>query len=227
GAGVLVERLGGATVLLIGAGGGGRAAALALGPLLDDGELLIVNRSHERARALAERVSAAGGRATAVPDDLLDDRLPVVDLVINASLRGQAGIRKSLQGWTTLERYSALAPAQEVVVPPMAEDDFFAAWWQQAAVYVAVNNLISRANIQRLPARAAVFDMIYAPPQTPLLWHAQEAGLHTANGRWMNIAQAAAAFVDYICRPAVEGLGTDPQAARRDVERVMAAAWDD
>lgn len=45
-----------------------------------------------------------------------------------------------------------------------------------------------------LPAGATVFDLVYVPPETPLLRAARERGLKAANGSEMLIAQAAAAF---------------------------------
>lgn len=226
GDGPLVQQLEGMTVLLIGAGGAARAAALALAPLLGPGELLVANRRYERARAIAERVSAQGGRALAVPEGALDARLPAVGLVINASVRGQAGIWKGPRGWTCLEPYSALAPASPAVLSPMPEDEFFAAWSAQSARDIEANHAVSRSRVRRLAVDARVYDMIYAPPETTTLTHAREAGLRTANGWWMNIAQGVAACVDHICRSALAARGVDPEAARADVTRVMARAWD-
>jgi len=226
GNGPLVRRLDGTRVLLLGAGGAGRAAALTLAPLVVGGEVIIINRTHERALALARIVRASGGRATALLDEELDNHLPSVDLVINASLRGQEGIRKSPQGWTTLERYSPLAPAGPIFVQTTTVADFYRVWERQAAADVAANNARARARARCLPADAVVFDMIYAPRTTPLVAHAREAGLRTANGRWMNIAQAAAAFSDHICRDALARAARGgPAAARGQVEEIMAAAW--
>ncbi len=95
----------GLTVLLIGAGGAARAAAIALTPLLGSGRLLVANRSPDRARAVADRAEASGARAAPVAEDALDAHLPAVGLVINASVRGQAGM---------LEPYSAFGPTQDV-----------------------------------------------------------------------------------------------------------------
>jgi shikimate dehydrogenase len=45
-----------------------------------------------------------------------------------------------------------------------------------------------------LPADATVFDLVYVPPETPLLRAARARGLRAANGSEMLIAQAAIAF---------------------------------
>jgi shikimate dehydrogenase len=224
----LVSSLHGATVLLIGAGGAARAAAAALAPVLGRGTLLVTNRHLDRAQAvqaLARRLRP-DARSTVVAGDALEERLPSVDLVINASLRGQAGICKMRDGWTCLEPYSAFAPAAPVVLPPMPEDEFIAQWSAGSAEDIAANLAASRARVRRLPGHAVVYDMIYAPLETVTLRHAREANLQGANGRAMNIGQAVAAFVDHICRATLATAGGDPAAIRSRVARVMSEAWE-
>jgi shikimate dehydrogenase len=48
--------------------------------------------------------------------------------------------------------------------------------------------------VDELPDAATVFDLVYVPPETPLLRAARERGLRSANGSEMLIAQAAIAF---------------------------------
>ena len=48
--------------------------------------------------------------------------------------------------------------------------------------------------VEALPDRATVFDVVYVPPETPLLRAARARGLRAANGSEMLIAQAAIAF---------------------------------
>ncbi|MCL6552256.1 MAG: hypothetical protein K6W08_03920, partial [Firmicutes bacterium] len=179
----------------------------------------------QRAAEVAARAAAAGGRARAVPEDDLEASLPAVGLVINASIRGQTGIRKDPSGWTCLEPYSALAPASPAVLPPMAESEFVRQWAMQSAADIEANQACSRARMRLLPREAAVFDMVYAPPETTTIRHARAAGLRAAGGRWMMIAQAAEACVSHICSRAVAARGVDREAARREVRQVMAAAW--
>ena len=226
GEGPVAAQLDGVRVLLIGAGGAAHAAAVALARYVRGGDLLIVNRHEDRARALADRVETLGGRATVARHDSLDGRLPDVGLVINASLCGQAGILKRPEGWTCLEPYSALAPANPAVLPPMPEDEFYDVWSARSAADIDANDETSRRRVRRLPRGAAVYDMIYAPLETATIRHARDAGLRAANGRWMNIAQAAEAFVQHLCRPVLDARGMDRQDASRRVERVMAGAWD-
>jgi shikimate dehydrogenase len=49
-------------------------------------------------------------------------------------------------------------------------------------------------DVDLLPAEATVFDLVYVPPETPLLRAARARGLRAANGSEMLIQQAAIAF---------------------------------
>jgi shikimate dehydrogenase len=72
--------------------------------------------------------------------------------------------------------------------------------------------------VEVLPAAATVFDLVYVPPETPLLAAARARGLRAANGSEMLIAQAAIAFERWtgvsgmadVMRAAVAPLLADP-----------------
>jgi shikimate 5-dehydrogenase len=221
----LLETLYGADVLLIGAGGAARAAATALAGVLGTGELLVTSRDLSRGLKVAERAAACGARSRALGEDQLDEYLPAIRLVINASTRGQAGVRKDSSGWSSMEPYSALAPATPPVLPAASEAEFAAAWAVHASGDVEANHARSRARMRLLPADAVVFDMIYAPAETTTMRHAREAGLRTANGRWMMIVQAAEACVRHICGDVIAARGAAREALRREVIAIMAEAW--
>jgi shikimate dehydrogenase len=73
-------------------------------------------------------------------------------------------------------------------------------------------------DVERLPATATVFDLVYVPAETPLLAAARARGLRAANGSEMLIAQAAIAFERWtgvggmadVMRTAVAPLLADP-----------------
>jgi shikimate dehydrogenase len=75
-------------------------------------------------------------------------------------------------------------------------------------------------DVAALPATATVFDLVYVPPETPLLAAARARGLRAANGSEMLIAQAAIAFERWtgvggmaaVMRAAVAPLLADPSA---------------
>jgi shikimate dehydrogenase len=72
--------------------------------------------------------------------------------------------------------------------------------------------------VERLPATATVFDLVYVPAETPLVAAARGRGLRAANGSEMLIAQAAIAFerwtgvggMAHVMREAVAPLLADP-----------------
>lgn len=71
-----------------------------------------------------------------------------------------------------------------------------------------------------LPATAAVFDLVYVPPETELLARSRELGLRACNGAGMLVAQGAAAFERWtgvsgtveVMRRAIAPLLDDPEA---------------
>jgi shikimate dehydrogenase len=73
-------------------------------------------------------------------------------------------------------------------------------------------------DVEALPDTATVFDLVYVPPETPLLAAARARGLRAANGSEMLVEQAAIAFEHWtgvsgmadVMRAAVAPLLTDP-----------------
>ncbi len=159
--------LAGADILLLGAGGAARGAAV---ECLQRGcaSLWIANRTPENLTALlATLAPVAGGipvRGFAPATPPAD--LPPGTLVINAT---SAGLRPG---------------------DPLPID------------------------LARLPRPAAVFDMIYNPPQTPLLHLAGARGIAHANGLAMLVHQGAKALEIWSDLPATRTSGTMAAAAR-------------
>ena len=75
-------------------------------------------------------------------------------------------------------------------------------------------------DVSLLPVVATVFDLVYVPPETPLLAAARARGLRAANGSEMLIQQAVIAFERWtgvsgmadVMRAAVATLLADPTA---------------
>ncbi len=109
----------GARVALLGAGGAAQALAAYVWDALGDGELTLINRHEEAARPIAQRLLAArAGHVRVVDEAAADEALAGATLVINATTKGQAGLRAIPGGqWTCLEPYSALAPAHPATQP--------------------------------------------------------------------------------------------------------------
>lgn len=189
-----VDSLARARVLLLGAGGAARAAAVYLGKHIRSGRIWIVNRSADRAAELAGRLERAGVRAETLEAEALANVLGQVTLVINATSVGQSGWRLLPTGETTvLEPYSPLAPVPVVSVSEQSPESL-RTWVLAACEGIAANNRRSLELLAQLPGPARCFDMVYSPLETMLLRHARLCGHPTMNGKTMNVCQAVEAF---------------------------------
>lgn len=168
----LARDLAGSPVILLGAGGAARGAAV---ECLQRGcaSLAIANRTPENLTTLLQTLNPLAGTTlvrgfspAAPPADL-----PTGALVINAT---SAGLRES---------------------DPLPID------------------------LSALPRPAAVYDMIYNPPQTPLLRAAEALGLRFANGLSMLVHQGAKALEIWSGIPAERTAPTMAAAARAALGR--------
>jgi shikimate dehydrogenase len=221
----LMDSLKDIDVLLLGAGGSARAVAVHAAGVLNNGRLLVCNRTFDYARALAEEVSKAGRNAQAIREDELPRWAPQVQLIINSTTKGQGGIRKLDQGKTlSLEFYSALAPAHPVAVPPSEAADF-----QDAAkaseTDIKNNNEASIELATTIPKSVRFYDLVYFPEETVFLRHARMTGHPTMNGKAMIINQAVIAFCRRICRAELQAKGIDNPATYKNILEAMYRAW--
>lgn len=218
-----------ARVLLLGAGGAAQALAFYLWDAMRQGELVVANRTRSGTEALVKRLSAMRpGHLAAVTDEAVAEQAARMDLLINATVKGQAGIRKLPDGrWTCLEPYSALAPASPAALPPMPGDEsaFFEAWSRQSLDDIRRNQDASWAICAKLPRASVCYDIIYAPLETAFLRQARWSGHPTLNGKEMNLIQAVEAFMRYVCGDWLVQLGLDGSQTYPQVAQAMAAAW--
>jgi len=219
------------SVLLIGAGGSARAVAFALAETLGpEGRLFIANRTAETALELGRAVNSLFGNAGGLDEADAELLAPGLDLLVNATTRGQAGPRPAGPGRLAyLEPFSPLAPADPPTIPERSgepEADRLRAWFPTAIGDIQANHAASVRFITRAAPTTAFFDLIYAPPETVMLRHARWSGRPTLNGQGMILYQAVAALCDWIARPELESRGLAHEAARQRVLEAMAAAWD-
>jgi shikimate 5-dehydrogenase len=225
-----MEALLGKSVLLIGAGGAGRAAAFALARELgSDGRLYVANRSLAHGSQLADQVSAVYGNAQAAEENVPREVLADVDLVINSSTKGQSGLRHLGDGMVTcLEPYSALAPAAPAVLVEAKYPDhtsIYDAWYRASASDIKRNLAASDEAMLHVRSQTRFFDMVYAPLETPMLLQARLKGHATVNGKGMNIMQAVDAFVSIVLEDYFKSKGWNEQQSFEVVQKSMAAAW--
>ena len=223
-----VRDLSRARVLLIGAGGAAQALAFHLWDQMPHGELVIANRTRASAEALVQRLTALrAGHLVALDEQEIGARAPSMELIINATVKGQAGIRKLASGeWLCLEPYSCLGPAHPTTLePPASAEAFQGVWYRASASDIQENHQRSLEICARLPREAVCYDIIYAPLETTFLRHARWSGHATLNGKTMNVAQALEAFTRYVCRHWLEREHGDLAEAAREVGRAMGDAW--
>ena len=215
-------------VLLIGAGGAARAVAFALSHALGPGgHLRIVTRAAAKAQALAEAVSGSRAPAEGGGEARLREWSAAADLLINASIKGQAGWHYDADGCAfQIEPYSALGPADPPRLAAGRALDSTAArdWFAAARGDLSRNLGAGLEATAALAATAICVDLIYAPLETRFLSDARIAGHDVQNGRWMNIAQAADAFAR-IFPDALAAAGLAGEAGCDRVLEIMARVW--
>lgn len=215
-------------VTLLGAGGAARALAFylaeAVGP---QGALTIVNRDLTRAEALARDVKDAYGNATGAPPDALADLAPRCDLLVNATTVGQGGLRPLASGTATcLEPFSPLAPCAAPSRPYGGDaKTFLRPWLRDARSEIERNNARSLAVLLDTPESVRVWDIVYSPLETVLLHQARLSGHVTLNGKSMNVAQAADAFFNRVCRAYLEERFLWNDQTYRRILETMNAVW--
>ena len=132
-------------------------------------------------------VAGAGGAAHAVVFACLDA----------AARRVTIGNRNVAAAAALAERFAGVGSGMVTAVG--LDDPAFTAALESAdlgvnATTVGMTQPGMTMDIERLPDHATVFDLVYVPPETPLLRAARARGLRAANGSEMLIAQAVIAF---------------------------------
>jgi len=223
-----VKSLKGIDVLMIGAGGSARAIAFYLAEMLGDGTLLICNRTLETAVSLAEEVANLFGNAKAINERDIPEWAPKVGLIVNCTTKGQGGIRKTSDGRITmLEPYSALTPVKPSTFSGSDETnpEFHRNWLSASLADIEANNEASLRLAVSIPVHVKFCDLIYFPVETVFLRHGRLSGHQTLNGKGMNVAQAADAFFNKVCKPYLQARKLHNSKTYQHVVEIMSAAW--
>jgi shikimate dehydrogenase len=220
-----IESLANIDVLLLGAGGSARAVACHTAQLLSGGELLICNRTVERAKALAAKIRAGGWPARGVAEAEVSTWAPRVGLIINSTTKGQAGLR-SPENETVIngEPYSALAPAQPIAVAVGKTNSGDIAG-KASQADIQKNHEASMNLAASIPKNVRFYDLIYFPEETVFLRHGRLTGHPTMNGQSMIINQAVIAFCKRVCRAELQARGIDNPETHQRILETMYQAW--
>lgn len=220
----------GLNVLLIGAGGAARAVAFVMADEIgQSGHITIVNRTTATAASLAAAVHETYGNSSSAPESGLASAIADADLVINASTRGQSGLRSQPNDQTTcLEPYSSLAPCNPASLSQAQYADnssLMRAWYQASLNDIAENQSRSAQAVLSAGGRTRFYDIVYAPLETAMLRQARLAGYETLNGQGMNLAQAVDGFVNRTMHRYLTSEKWDLDKAYGRVFEYMAQVW--
>ncbi len=222
----LIKRLAGKTVLMIGAGGAAKAAGFFLAETLQDGVLFIANRTEARASKLASRIAEMYPDVTVegVHISRVAQFASQSDLIYNMSTIGQGGVLQSKDGYTILESFSPLGPAETTPLTRKrdeTETGLRIRFIRQHHESIVANLAQSLRVIVALPEQTVVADAIHTPAETVLLTQARQAGLRIVNGKGMNLGQALDGFYNKIMASYLEERGWRTPEKRGEIRRLM------
>jgi shikimate dehydrogenase len=211
--GQMSETLAGKTVLLLGTGGAGFAVAAylasAVGP---EGQLAFANRSRDSRDKLAVRIQGAC-RVETIDWPIAPGRVSGVDVLVNCSSIGFETLKRDEDGSFSLKFYTPLGPVDDAIRAEDGEDA--EKCYLKAAAEAVMANFGHSIDVLSAMDDPFVFDIIYQPRQTMLLFLADLMGYRTLNGVPMNLEQAVIAFDKATVAAGMRGKGTD------EVRRIM------
>ncbi len=183
----LGESVGGKTVLLLGTGGAGAAvAAYIAAALTPSGRLVLANRSAASRAALASRLRKICPLEETTDWPVTPATAGGADILINCSTVGFAHPVRTDSGEVSLKTQTPLGSVDmESALISGAE---------RATAGTIARNLEETLVVLAAMNDPFVFDIIYQPAQTVLLYLAALLGYRTLNGLPMNLEQAVIAF---------------------------------
>jgi len=208
----------GKSALLIGTGGAGLAVAVYLAANLGpQGRLQLLNRSFAARDQLASRLE---GKCKIEIGDWppRPDQVKNMDILVNCSSIGFETIKADEKGAFSLRFYTPLGPVDDAIRIKAAQASE-KRYLVQAAEAIQTNfgrslDVLASAN------DPFVFDIIYQPRETLLLFLADMLGYKTLNGASMNLEQAVIAFEKATASLRVDAGQTDSKRIRSFMRNV-------
>ena len=126
-----------------------------------------------------------------------------------------------------LEPYSALAPGNPATFSGSdeANPEFHRNWLSASLPDIQANNEASLRLAASIPPHVKFCDLIYFPVETVFLRHGRLSGHQTLNGKGMNVAQAADAFFNKVCKQVLQARKMHNSKTYQRVVEIMSAAW--
>ena len=182
----------GKSVMVLGIGGVGRAVSCYLAPALGrEGRLVLANRNQSGLGNIVNNLKAfCQCELSLLPPPI--DLIEQVDVLVNCTSVGFEGIRTSSKGFYSLSNYSPLGPITEIFrdtnsVTSMTD-------YSEAEMNkIKLNNQRSFELLSRFKG-FLVYDVMYQPLKSVLLYQSESLGITAINGLEMNLDQAVIAF---------------------------------
>ncbi len=182
----------GREVLILGTGGAGYAVASSLASAVgSEGTICLSNRTSNSRDELAGRLQGKCCVKT-VDWPLCVDNTVGVDIVINCSSIGFEVPKKDSKGAFYLKCFTPLGSVDNTVRVEIGEG--VEKRYMKAASDAIKSNICDSLEILESMESPFIFDIIYQPGQTTLLFLAGLLGYKTLNGASMNLEQAVIAF---------------------------------
>ena len=182
----------GTNVLVIGATGASAAVSTYVGKALGKkGNLFISNRDKEKSHKLTQKLSKLCSVETINWPPSKDD-VKDVDIIINCTSVGFDSIKKDDNGFYSFKFYNPIGKIKDNI--RISETENF----EQEYVYKAAENISQNFyETKRFLGQfknLLVFDIVYQPLTTCLLFLSNLIGHKTLSGKGMNLEQAVIAF---------------------------------
>jgi shikimate dehydrogenase len=213
------ESIEGKSALMIGTGGAGFAVAAYLASALgSQGQLTLTNRSSETRDRLAEKLK---GRCKIEVGDwpLAPDQIKGTDILVNCSSVGFETTKKDERGAYNLRFYTPLGPVDDSIRIQAAEGA--EKRYLMEAAQAIKRNYGHSLDVLTAANDPFVFDIIYQPKETLLLFLSRLLGYRTLNGVPMNLEQAVIAFAKATTAVAIGIARPDNNSIRN----LMSTVW--
>ena len=183
----------GARVLLLGAGGAALAVAIYVSKALSKkGKIFISNRTKKPLIELKKKLSNIIREVDLLPWPPPIEKVKEVDIIINCSSIGFENFKKDKKGIHSLKFFSPLGNINKNI-RVQKSNELLKDYAYKAAKDISKNVLETIRFLSKCQ-NPMVFDIVYQPNISYLLYLSDQLGFKTLSGKMMNLEQAVIAF---------------------------------
>ncbi len=170
-------------ILIIGCGGAGKACIISTKNKFTKAKIFIFNRNLLKLKKFNKRIRENKKNIKIVKSRLELKKLKRLDLIINTTSMGFEEDLKSIN--SNLKYFSPISYEQIQTNKLKTVKELNG---------TMLKNIMQTIDFLRKNSKALIFDIIYKPSQTLLMYIAEKLGLKSVNGLEMNFMQAVEAF---------------------------------